>query len=86
MMISIRLYKRITDGDVEFEQSHFIRTPLHRDPGIPDRSFYKNIAVALEEAVNGYTVPYNQAVEQGFVPDSSWLVPNDLFWMAKTAG
>ena len=77
--VSIRFYRRISDGNVEFEQSHFIRTPLDKGLRIAGKVFYKTIALALEEAVNSFTVPYNQAIDRGFDPDPSWLAPNESF-------
>ncbi len=77
--ISIRFYRRLNTGDIEFEQSHYILTPLDNEPNMPGTVFYNNIALALEEAVNGFAVPHDQAIGRGYKPDESWLVPNDAF-------
>jgi hypothetical protein len=77
--ISIRLYQRIVEGDIEVRQSHYIRTPLMSHPHIPETSRYSNLDDAVLEAIKGFTVLYNAALQQGFSPNESWLVPNDLF-------
>ncbi len=77
--ITLRLYKRVSEGDVEVRQSHFIRTPLQSEALVPEKSWYPNVAAALQEAINSFTVCYNEAIQEGCAPDASWLVANEAF-------
>ncbi len=75
VILTIRLYKRISGGDIEFWQSHFIKTPLQSQPFKPEKTRFTDMSVALQEAINGFTVSYTAAVALGLKPDESWLIP-----------
>ena len=64
---------------MKFARANFIKTPLLSHPHIPETSRYTRLDDAVLEAIKGFTVVYNVALQQGCSPDESWLVPNDLF-------
>ena len=78
--VTVRLYQSL-DGDwIEFEQSHFINTPLQIDAYRTSTPCGDDEDDALHLAVGFCLVQwYEQAVAEGHQPDESWLVPNPRF-------
>lgn len=75
--ITIRLYEV---GDrVEWEQSHYIKTPEQLDPYSPSRTSEDSEEAALNGAIASLTSYYETAVRKGHKPDDDWLVPNAYF-------
>ncbi len=79
-------------GEVEFTQSHFIKTPLPSGPYIEDaegayilerteegRQWDLWEIQALRQAISHLIQDYENAVTAGHTPDEDWLVPNPDF-------
>ncbi|MFH1226724.1 MAG: hypothetical protein V1701_02320 [Planctomycetota bacterium] len=79
VLITIRLYKQLNGKNVEFEQSHFIHTPIQGGPYMTSIPWNDDEASALHQVISGFTRDYNAAVKQGHKPAESWLVPNKNF-------
>jgi hypothetical protein len=78
--ITVRLYQSLERDCVEFEQSHFINTPLQIDAYRTSTPYGDDEDDALRLAVGFCLVQwYEQAVREGHQPDESWLVPNPRF-------
>ena len=78
--ITVRLYQSLERDWVEFEQSHFINTPLQIDAYRTSTPYGDDEDDALRLAVGFCLVQwYEQAVREGHQPDESWLVPNPRF-------
>lgn len=77
--ITVRLHERKDGSGVDFEQSHFIKTPLQADPYMTSRPWGDYTAYALHRAVTTLTQYYDAAVSNGHVPEESWLIPNPQF-------
>lgn len=102
--ITFRLYERFDwilsedgapkagKGEVEFIQSHFIRTGLVPGPCIDDaegpyildrteeaRQWDLWEIRSLRQAISCLIQDYENAVEAGHTPDEKWLVPNPDF-------
>lgn len=77
--ITIKLYSSFQDTRVQFEQSHFIHTPVQIDAYETSRPFNDNIDAALNQVLFGLTSHYESAVKAGHTPDNSWLVLNPNF-------
>jgi hypothetical protein len=79
-MVAVRLYESLDRDCIEFEQSHFINTPLQIDAYRTSAPYGENEDDALRLAVGFCLVQwYEQAVREGHQPDQSWLVPNPRF-------
>jgi len=79
-MVAVRLYESLDRSWIEFEQSHFINTPLQIDAYRTNAPYGDNEDDALRLAVGFCLVQwYEQAVREGHQPDESWLVPNPRF-------
>jgi hypothetical protein len=78
--VTVRLYQSLDRDWVEFEQSHFINTPLQIDAYKTSSPYGDDEDDALRLAVDFCLVQwYEQAVREGHSPDESWLVPNPRF-------
>ena len=78
--VTVRLYQSLDRDWIEFEQSHFINTPLQIDAYRTSTPFGDDEDDALHLAVRFCLVQwYEQAVGEGHQPDESWLVPNPRF-------
>jgi len=77
--ITLRLYESPERDWIEYEQSHFIRTPLQADPYRTSTPWGDDALYALNFAAFGITQWYDQAVREGHQPNDSWLVPNPRF-------
>jgi hypothetical protein len=79
-MVAVRLYESLDTNCIEFEQSHFINTPLQIDAYRTSAPYGGNEDDALRLVVGFCLVQwYEQAVREGHQPDESWLVPNPRF-------
>lgn len=79
-VITVRLYQSLDRNWVEFEQSHFINTPLQIDAYRTSSPYGDDEDDALRLAVDFCLAQwYEQAVREGHQPDESWLVPNHRF-------
>jgi len=77
--ITIRLYKPVGGKGIEFEQSHYIKTPTQIGPYITSRKWGDYEAYALHLAITSITQYYKEAVSEGHVPNNSWLIANEHF-------
>ena len=78
--VTVRLYQSLDRDWIEFEQSHFINTPIQIDAYRTSTPFGDDEDDALHLAVGFCLVQwYEQAVGEGHQPDESWLVPNPRF-------
>lgn len=77
--IIIRLYESIDGERVEFEQSHYIKTPLRMEPYRTGQSWGVDEKNALLRAMRTINEPYDEAIRQGYSPSEAWIVPNELF-------
>ena len=77
--ITVRLYESQERDRIEYEQSHFIRTPLQADAYQTSTPWGDDALYALNLAAFGITQWYDQAVREGHQPNDSWLVPNPRF-------
>ena len=102
--ITFRLYERLDSimsgdgepkarkGEVEFVQSHFIKTPLTPGPYIEDaeglyildrteeaRQWDLWAIRTLRQAISRLIQDYENAVTAGHTPDENWLAPNPDF-------
>jgi hypothetical protein len=75
-IVHIDLGKLLTSDHIKFRTSHSIKTPLQAGPYRTSRCIENDAAYALHRAIDGLTSYYRIAVEQGHVPQESWLVPN----------
>jgi hypothetical protein len=79
-MITVRFYQSLDRNSIEFEQSHFINTPLQIDAYRTSAPYGDDQDDALRLAVGFCLVQwYEQAIREGHQPDESWLVPNPRF-------
>jgi hypothetical protein len=79
-MITVRFYQPLDRNWIEFEQSHFINTPLQIDAYRTSAPYGDDQDDALRLAVGFCLVQwYEQAIREGHQPDESWLVPNPRF-------
>jgi hypothetical protein len=79
-MITVRFYQSLDRNWIEFEQSHFINTPLQIDAYRTSAPYGDDQDDALRLAVGFCLVQwYEQAIREGHQPDESWLVPNPRF-------
>ena len=74
--IKIRLFKQFGSDKVYFTQSHYIRTPLQANKYTPSRPYNDSLGLSLNQAVNGLTQYYNEAIAKGHIPSHRWLIPN----------
>ena len=79
-MVTVRFYQSLDRNEIEFEQSHFINTPLQIDAYRTSAPYGDDPDDALRLAVGFCLVQwYEQAIREGHQPDESWLVPNPRF-------
>jgi hypothetical protein len=67
-------------GKIHFTQSHFIHTPTLPCPYISNRTSEDTPEAALSAAVSTITTFYDRAIEDGYVPDSSWFIKNNFYY------
>ena len=77
--ITIKLYKHIGENTVEYEQSHFISTPLQGGPYHPSRPEAEDEVRALQRVIDDLTNWYRDAENNGHDPNESWLEKNEDF-------
>ena len=77
--VTIRLYENLEARNVEFEQSHYIKTPLQAEPYMTSKYWGDDEGDALGKAINTLTMEYEGAIRSGKEPNDSWLVPNK-YW------
>lgn len=73
-VITLRL-THLEDGDVGYVLSHAIKTPLQAGPYRASRSYDDSFPAAVRKAIRGLSSYYASAVEAGYEPAESWLVP-----------
>jgi hypothetical protein len=81
--ITIKLYAPFHDTGIQFEQSHFIHTPVQIDAYKTSRPWNDNISAAINQVIHGLKDYYQSAVKAGHTPDDSWLVLNPNFGLTK---
>lgn len=81
--ITIRLYAPFNGTGIQFEQSHFIHTPVQADAYETSRPWNDNVGAAINQVIFGLIEHYRAAVKNGHTPDDSWLVPNLKFGLTK---
>jgi len=75
--VTIRLYKNLENGRVEFEQSHYIHTSSNpAGPYIAAAKWGEDEYDAMWRALNTLTMNYEAAIRSEEEPNDSWLVPN----------
>lgn len=74
--ISVVLSINPSRGGYNFHLSHYIHTPKQIGPYRPSRPWGDDAAYALHLAVTAITQHYRDAVNDGRVPNSSWLIKN----------
>jgi hypothetical protein len=77
--ITIRLYRSLERNWIEYDQSHFIHTPVQIDAYQPSTPFGDDEGEALHTVVFSLTQWYEQAVREGHEPNDSWLEKNPHF-------
>jgi hypothetical protein len=77
--IIIKVYASFQDTRVQFEQSHYIKTPDQGGEYITSRPWNDNVGAALNQVIFGFTENYRAAVINGHTPNDSWLVSNPDF-------
>lgn len=77
--VRVRIYHNLDDGHYEYDQSHFIQTPLQTDPEVGEITDHGSAETALAEAVGTMIKHYRAAVAAGHEPGIEWLLPNDVF-------
>ena len=77
--ITIGLYELIGSKQIEFDQSHFIRTPDQIAPDTTIVRAWDSEGDALEAAISPFVEDYGAAVAEGYKPRESWLVRNEDF-------
>jgi hypothetical protein len=81
--ITIKLYASFHDTSIQFEQSHFIHTPVQAGAYQTSRPWNDNVSAAINQVIHGLTDHYQAAVKNGHTPEDSWLVPNPKFGLTK---
>jgi len=77
--ITIRLYQKVGEQRVWWEQSHYIKTPGMLGPYHASRPWGDDEAYALHLAVTSLTSYYGQALKKGETPSDDWLIPDENF-------
>jgi hypothetical protein len=77
--ITIRFYLSFDMKQVEYEQSHFIHTPLQIGAYHTSVPFGDDEVHALRRAQSDLTEYYGQAVRAGHEPNDNWLEKNPDF-------
>jgi hypothetical protein len=77
-VISVKLCRSPINEETRFERSHDIHTPSQAGPYGSSRLFWDDPAYALHNAVNGITMYYEMAVQDGHTPSDKWFVANDF--------
>jgi hypothetical protein len=67
--------KTSRNGWTAFKQSYAIKTPLQDALYLPSNPGNDTPGLALDQAITGLTMYYQQAVEQGYPPNEDWLQP-----------
>jgi hypothetical protein len=77
--ITVRLYRSLETNLIEYEQSHFIHTPLQATAYQPSTPFGDDEGDALHLAGFGLAQWYEPAIREGHKPNDSWLEQNPHF-------
>jgi hypothetical protein len=84
--VTIRLYKSVDGERIEFEQSHYIKTPLQEKPYKTDYSWGVDEKKALTRVMRTINEHYDEAVRKGHKSSESWLIPNEYFLTKEKKG
>ncbi len=66
--------RRAKSPYVEFQRSHNIQTPLQAGPYVGSLHIADSVGAALRSAISGITMYYQSAIDEGELPNESWLV------------
>lgn len=73
-LVTIELGRFMTSDKTKYSVSHAIKTPTQIDPYHTSLPFAATPVGALNRAVTGLTMYYQQAVDAGHEPKEDWLV------------
>ena len=77
--IKVKLYRYVGSSEICFETSHYIKTPEQCGAYMTNRNYAGSEEAALERAIHTITDFYRTAVENGNIPEPSWLEVNTLY-------
>ena len=77
--VRVRVFRRLADGAVLLEPSHFLKTAIQYLPHAYRGPFQGTAAEAVAELAAQATAFHEQAVRRGYPPSEDWLVPNTTF-------
>lgn len=77
--VRVRIYRNLADDSYEYDQSHFIQTPLQADPEVGEITDHRSAEAALAEVVGTMITHYQAAEAAGHEPGMEWLLPNNAF-------
>ncbi|PAU81615.1 hypothetical protein CK501_00220 [Halovibrio salipaludis] len=73
--IRVWIYEGVNGDWVEADQNYYLQAPGMKEPAVPENARYGSVDEALREIVACFLEGYEQAVQQGYEPDSDWLMP-----------
>src|SRR3978361_189350 len=68
-----------TEGDFEYELSHFVKPPGHLDPYRSSHTRADTPTAALRLGVKRIMTGYNQALADRHMPTANWFVKNKRY-------
>ena len=78
-LVRFKLFTRANHTGVWWEQSHYVRTPLQREPYKTSLPRGDDLQHAFRRALTGLTSFIDMAVREGEQATTKWLVINDSF-------
>lgn len=77
--IRIRIKCNENNDGFFFQTSHFIKTPLQATAYRTSRDYGQTEQIAIQMALETITSFYNEAINEGLIPDESWLEENESY-------
>lgn len=75
-LIRVRVYAGLDEEWYEVAQSHYLQPPGAASPSMSETQRYASVEEALADVLDLLTTGYHEAIEAGYAPDDSWLMPS----------
>lgn len=75
-LVRIRVFAGLDDEWYDVAQSHYLQAPGTSAPAMSDEGRYRSVEAALSDVLDHFTQAYQRAIDAGYQPNDSWLMPS----------
>lgn len=77
--IRVRVYRQLANQRYSAEQSHYIQTPLQKEPAFESGDEHASLDACLTAIADIMVEQYQHAEQAGHRPSENWLLPSRDF-------